>query len=123
MNREEIMRILNLIYEKKITPDQGFDLMEELIKVVETKQKMARRLKIEVFNKLKNKTEVNITLPAKLASFASKFMKGKSFKIGSNDLDVDLDIDMDELIKEAMSTGETINVDTDEYRIEIRFEE
>jgi hypothetical protein len=30
---------------------------------------------------------------------------------------------MDELIKEAMSTGETINVDTDEYRIEIRFEE
>ena len=75
MNREEIMRILNLIYERKITPDQGFDLMDELLRVVETKQKMARRLKIEVCNKSKNKTEVNITLPARLASFASKFMK------------------------------------------------
>ncbi|MFO7882083.1 MAG: hypothetical protein R6U52_06055 [Kosmotogaceae bacterium] len=117
MEKTEIKKILNLLYERKLSPDDAFNLLEELIEINKQYGK-ARRMRIYVFNKIKGKEEVNIAIPASLAKFGKKFLKEKKFRID----DEEIDMDIDEAINEALETMEPVEVETTDHTVTITFE-
>jgi hypothetical protein len=117
MEKSEIKKVLNLLYERKLSPDDAFNLLEELVEI-NKKTGSARRMRIYVFNKIKGKEEVNISIPASLAKFGTKFLKGQKFKIDEEEIDIDID----EAINEALETMEPVEVETTDHSVTITFE-
>jgi hypothetical protein len=117
MEKSEIKKVLNLLYERKLSPDDAFNLLEELVEI-NKKSGRAKRMRIYVFNKIKGKEEVNIAIPPSLAKFGTKFLKGQKFKIDEEEIDIDID----EAINEALETMEPVEVETTDHTVTITFE-
>jgi len=75
--KEEKLQILKMIEERKITPEEGINLLDALENVEETyvDNKQAKWLKIKVFDPDDN-TKVNVTIPIALIDVGMK-MAGK----------------------------------------------
>ncbi|AKI97484.1 hypothetical protein [Kosmotoga pacifica] len=117
MNREEVMKILRLIYEKKVTPEDGYNLIKELVEEAEPEYRIkGKKLSILVIDKRTGEKKANIVIPANLASFAAKFVKGKHIYTNGMPLDVELE----ELIREVIKTTEPIEIDTEDVKVIIR---
>jgi hypothetical protein len=125
---EEIIKILKMIEEGKITADQG----AELIKAIEVKQKDMDNAAAGINNageKKKatafciyvsdgDKKEVKVKIPRGLVSFVSKFIpKGMEGKVEANDTEIDLS----ELLKELenCACGEVISIDKEGKNVRI----
>ncbi|TYB96781.1 MAG: hypothetical protein FXF54_02885 [Kosmotoga sp.] len=117
MEKSEIKKVLNLLYERKLSPDDAFNLLEELVEINKQSAK-ARRMRIYVYNKIKGREEINIAIPASLAKFGTKFLKGKKFKID----DEELDVEIDEAINEALESMQPVEVETTDHSVTITFE-
>lgn len=117
MNKEEILKILRLVYEKKVSPEQAYDLIQEYLDVsVSPKQSddKKKKIKIVVTNKATGKNEANIRIPIKLAKFGTKFMNNSNLQINGKKLD----IDFDEVIKVLEESDEPfVEVDTDSEKV------
>ncbi len=117
MNKEEILKILRLVYDKKVSPEQAYDLISEYLDVsVSPKQSndKKKKIKIVVTNKTTGKNEANIRIPIKLAKFGTKFINNSNLlKNGEK-----LDIDFDEIIKVLEESDEPfVEVDTDSEKV------
>ncbi|MBU5456136.1 hypothetical protein EDD65_10715 [Keratinibaculum paraultunense] len=75
--KEEKLQILKMIEERKITPEEGINLLDALENVEETyvDNKQAKWLKIKVFDPDDN-TKINVTIPIALIDVGMK-MAGK----------------------------------------------
>ncbi len=118
MDRNEAMRILKMVSEGKIGPEQGVDLIEEIVGGYEANTKYGSKIKIEVFDKLRGKKEVNITIPARLAKWGFKLLGSKAHKISIDGKP--LDIDIEALVEEALKTSDPVEIETDEHSIVIK---
>ena len=121
MERIEVIKILKLVSEGKVTPEQGTDLLEEFLGEYSTGSKtgiLGKKIRIEVYNKIKDAQEVSLTVPLRLAGFVTKFLKGKTsnMKIGDNEIEMDVE----EILEEIKRTNEPIEINTEEYLINIR---
>jgi hypothetical protein len=120
MERVEVLKVLKLVADGKISPEQGTDLLAEFVES-DIEKKTTGRFNIEILNKDTGKVEANIRLPVKLANFVGNILREKeaNFKIGSERIDVNIK----ELLDEVISTGEAVEIEADERRITIRIEE
>jgi len=117
MNKEEVLKILRLVYDKKVSPEQAYDLIKEYLDVsVNPKQSdgKKKKIKIVVTNKATGKNEANIRIPIKLAKFGTKFINSSSLQKNGEKLD----IDFDEVIRVLEESDEPfVEVDTDSEKI------
>jgi len=118
MDRSEAMRILTMVSEGKISPEQGVDLIEEIVGGYDSGTKHGSKIKVEVYNKLRGKKEVNMTIPAKLAKWGIKLLGSKADKIQIDGKP--LDIDLEALVEEALTTPDPVEIETDEHSIVIK---
>lgn len=117
MNREEILKVLRLVYDHKINPEDGYNLIKEIVEEAEPEYRAkGKKLSILVMDKFTGEKKANIVIPANLASFASRFLKNKNIRANG----VDLDIDLDEMVKEVMKTSDPIEIDTEDVKVIIR---
>jgi len=120
MDNAEVTKILKLVADGKISPEQGTDLLGEFVETYGTTGSR-RKFNIEVFNMNSGKIEANIKLPVKLASFVGNFIKEKdaNFKIGNENIDMNIK----EVLEEVIKTGESVEIEADGRRITIRIED
>lgn len=106
---DERLKILEMIAQGKITPEQGADLLGALDAEV-VSSGPARWLYIRVSEPDIDKVHVNIRIPVSWASKALKFVKRFTR---------DVEIDMDEISTAIQSgePGEIIQVDTDDGQL------
>lgn len=115
MNKEEVIKVLRLVYEKKASPEQAYDLIEEYLNISEEpKIKNKKKIKILVVNKETGKNEANIKIPIKLAKFGTKFINNSKFTKNGEKIDIDIDEILDEL---QQSDEPFVEVDTDTERV------
>ncbi|MCD6159560.1 MAG: hypothetical protein J7J09_02920 [Kosmotoga sp.] len=117
MNREEVLKVLRLVYDHKINPEDGYNLIKEIIEEAEPEYRArGRKLSILVLDKNTGEKKANIVIPANLASFASRFLKNKNIRANG----VDLDIELDEMIKEVLKTSDPIEIDAEDVKVIIK---
>ncbi len=116
---DERMRILEMISEGKITPEEGNDLLATLDHGVDVKpRRKARFLKIRVIEDGKEK--VNVNLPISLAKIALKFLPQEAREeIESKGIEIDEVLGS---ISEGMGPERLITVDDEDTQVEIYVE-
>jgi polyhydroxyalkanoate synthesis regulator phasin len=120
LDREEVLKILKLVADGKVSPEQGRDLLEEFFESYE-EVKSGRKFSIEVVDNHSGKVEAHIRLPVRLAKFVGNFVKEKdaNFKIGDRVVDYNLKEVLDEVIK----SGESVEIETGDKRVTIKIED
>lgn len=121
MERSEVIKILKLVADGKATPEQGADLLEEFLGGYSEENQgnmLGKKVRIQVYNKLKEAQEVNINVPMKLAGFITKFLKGKTSVVTIGEEKVDIDVG--EILDEIGRTNEPIEIETEEHIINVK---
>ncbi len=123
--KEEEVKILKMIEEKKITAEEGAKLLDAIKEDIskDHTRPLAKKVKITVFNKKEGKSEVDISVPLPLAKTFLRFGLKTGFTFGGTKLE-DYGIDMEELTKaiDEGLEGTLIQVDDEENKVEIRIE-
>ncbi len=113
---DERIKILNMIAEGKISPEEGSNLLKALEPDEPPRQGAVRWLIIRVYEQGSNKVQANIRLPVRLAGKLMKF---------SNRFVNESDIDLEEIYA-AIAQGEPGKVmevyTDDDTRVEIYLE-
>jgi hypothetical protein len=123
--REEELKILKMIEEKKITAEEGAKLLDTIKEESnrDYARPLAKRVKISVFDKKVGKSMVDISVPLPLAKAFLKFGLKTGVSFGGTKLE-DYGVDMEELekaIDEGLE-GTLIQVDDEDNKVEIRIE-
>ncbi|HAY98480.1 MAG TPA: hypothetical protein DCY45_04075 [Mesotoga sp.] len=120
MDREEVLKILKLVADGKVSPEQGRDLLEEFFESYE-EVKSGGKFTIEVVDNFTGKVEANIKLPVRLARFVGNFVKEKdaNFRIGGRVVDYNLK----EVLEEVIKTRESVAIETEDKRVTIKVED
>jgi hypothetical protein len=123
--KEEELKILKMVEEKKITAEEGAKLLDAIKEEVskDYTRPIAKKVKITVFDKKEGKSEVDISVPLPLAKAFLKFGLKTGVTFGGTKLE-DYGIDMAELVKaiDEGLEGTLVQVDDEENRVEIRVE-
>ncbi len=107
MFEDEIKRILKMVEEGKLSPDEGAKLIEALDAKEKKKGKVLR-----IYVLSPDGDEVNIRIPLKLIKFAKKFIPKKFHNIG---LGEDMEFDVSQFVEEiGTEVGEYLDVKTEE---------
>ncbi|RKX54052.1 MAG: hypothetical protein DRP50_04950 [Thermotoga sp.] len=119
MKNEEIMKILKMIEDHKISAQEGMELIDSLEMQKEKKENVKKVLKIMVFDKQKSQRAADITIPFKLATLAFKFIPQDALK----EMDKE-GMSREDLLEMLKSTEipDLLKVDTDQYHVEISIE-
>jgi hypothetical protein len=120
VDREEVLKILKLVADGKVSPEQGRDLLEEFFESYE-EVKSGGKFTIEVVDNFTGKVEANIKLPVRLARFVGNFVKEKdaNFRIGGRVVDYNLK----EVLEEVIKTRESVEIETEDKRVTIKVED
>jgi len=120
VDREEVLKILKLVADGKVSPEQGRDLLEEFFESYE-EVKSGGKFAIEVVDNITGKIEANIKLPVRLAKFVGNFVKEKdaNFRIGGRVVDYNLK----EVLEEVIKTRESVEIETEDKRVTIKVED
>lgn len=118
MMNDERMKILKMISEGKLSPEEGDNLLRALEPDRQTDSRSAARwLVVRVYEQDTNRVHVNVRLPVRLA--------GKLIRFSSKFIDK-ADIDMEREVYSAIAQGETgkvLDIDTEDgTRIEVSLE-
>lgn len=123
--REEELKILKMIEEKKITAEEGAKLLdairEEVVKGSE--RFLGKRVKICVLDKTEDRKMVNISVPLPLAKAFLKYglVSGVTFG-GFNLKESGIDIEeLQKMIDEGLE-GTLIQVEDEKEKVEIKVE-
>ncbi len=112
---QEKLKILDMVQNKTITPQEGAELLKSLEE--EPKQKSPKKEPFRMFKIRVNSHDgdkVNIQIPLEFARVALKSKKGlpKLNKIENMDVDLDLDMVLDMI--EAGTVGKIVDVESSE---------
>jgi len=123
--REEELKILKMIEEKKITAEEGAKLLDTIKEEAnkDYARPLVKRVKISIFDKKAGKSMVDISVPLPLAKAFLKFGLKTGVSFGGYKLE-DYGVNMEELekaIDEGLE-GTLIKVDEEENKVEIRIE-
>jgi len=120
--KEEILKILKMVEEGKLTKDEAVELIEAL-KETESESKMPSKkkkfLKIRVTKQ--GKPTVNITLPFSLVKWGLSLAQKighKKLTVEGKEIPVDLN-ELNEALKDPDFTGKIIDVTDNEEHVEI----
>ncbi len=109
MYDEEVKRILKMVEEGKITPEEGAKLIDAL--GVESPQKKKGRY-VRIYIESEEGERVNIKIPLKLVKIAHKFIPKKFMKFTYGD---DESLDLSELLDSIEDeVGEYINITSED---------
>lgn len=124
---DERMRILAMVEEGKVTPEEGVRLMEALVKREQQALQVApggpaRALKVRVMEGDGEETKVNVTVPLSLARLALKFIPRSALE-ALEDEGISPD-DLSELIANVEKAGpmRIVDVQTDDAKVEVFIE-
>lgn len=118
---EERMRILNMVKEGKITPEEGARLLEALeanpgttsrSPVTRTDTGMGKSVHIRVTDRVSGQTKVNVAVPLRLALMVKSLIP-ESEKLKLLDKGIELDTLFQTL--DEGTTGNLVNVDDEEH--------
>jgi hypothetical protein len=110
---EDRLRILKMVQEGKVSPEEGERLIEALGDAQpsgEAKPKKPKLLKIRV--KEGDKTKVNVTIPISLAKLGLKFIpKDAQMTLGDQKIDLE---EILRVIEEGVPDGKIVDVDDED---------
>ncbi len=95
MFEEEVKRILKMVEEGKLSPDEGAKLIEALENKSETRRK-GKFLRIQVYSS--DGDEINLKIPLRLLKFAKNFIPKRYHNISVGD---EIELNLAELIEEV----------------------
>ncbi len=108
MYEEEVKRILKMVEEGKLSPEEGAKLIEALEEKTEEKKK-GKFLKIYVFSE---GDEINIRIPLKLLKFAKNLIPKKYHDMTVGD---EINVNLSELIEQVGDeVGEYLDIKTED---------
>ena len=107
---EDRLRILKMVQEGKVSPEEGEDLIQALGETPmaeNTPAKKPKFLKIRV--REGDKTKVNVTIPMSLAKLGLKFIpKDAQMTLGEQKIDLD---EILRTIEEGVPEGKLVDID------------
>jgi hypothetical protein len=108
---EEILKLLKLVEEKKVSPEEACDILETIYQKKEEKKK--KNLIIKVISNTGDK--VNLKIPLSLAKISKSFIPATLKKYTGDDVDSETIIKgIDEILENIDNIdSDIINVDTE----------
>ena len=107
---EDRLRILKMVQEGKVSPEEGEDLIKALGETVVSENTLSKNpkfLKIKV--RQGDKTKVNVTIPMSLAKLGLKFIpKDAQMTLGEQKIDLD---EILRIIHEGVPDGKIVDID------------